>query len=254
MSQSLLHKTVFITGGLSGIGLACAYASARAGATIALIDRVSAGTSDIMSELNRLSPSAFLMDCDVTNFDQVGKAVLQIKERIGVIDVALNNAGIGGKSALIGEMDEKSWRAVIDVNLNGVFNCMHHELALMSEQKRGVIVNMSSILGKVGFRSSAHYVASKHAVIGLTEAAALEYAEMGIRVNAICPGFIDTPMLASAGMAKGSDLRKMIEEMHPLKRLGLIDEVAKAFVFLASDDSSFVTGTSLAVDGGYLAQ
>jgi NAD(P)-dependent dehydrogenase (short-subunit alcohol dehydrogenase family) len=254
MNQLLMHKTVFITGGLSGIGLACAYASAREGATIAIIDRVSSGTSDVMTELNKLSPSAFLVDCDVTNFDQVGKSVLQVKERVGSIDVALNNAGIGGKSMLIGEMDEKTWRTVIDVNLNGVFNCMHHELALMTAQKSGVIVNMSSILGKVGFRSSAHYVAAKHGVIGLTEAAALEYAELGIRVNAICPGFIDTPMLASAGMTAGSDMRKMIESMHPMKRLGVIEEVARAFVFLASDESSFITGTSLAVDGGYLAQ
>lgn len=221
---------------------------------MAIADRVGKDTSKVMDEIVSISPSAFFVECDVTNFDQVGTTILHLKERLGGIDVALNNAGIGGVSSNLGEMSKESWKNVIDVNLSGVFNCMRHELALMYEQKSGVIVNMSSILGKVGFRSSAHYVASKHGVIGLTEAAALEYAEVGIRVNAICPGFIDTPMLSSAGMTQGSDLRKIIEGMHPMKRLGLVEEVARAFVFLASDESSFITGASLAVDGGYLVQ
>jgi NAD(P)-dependent dehydrogenase (short-subunit alcohol dehydrogenase family) len=131
---------------------------------------------------------------------------------------------------------------------------MRFELVQMAKLKQGVIINMSSILGKVGFANSAHYVAAKHGVIGLTQTAALEYAQQGIRVNAICPGFITTPLLDKAGINKDIELHDYIENLHPMKRLGIADEVAKAFMFLATDESSFITGITLDVDGGYLAQ
>jgi NAD(P)-dependent dehydrogenase (short-subunit alcohol dehydrogenase family) len=169
------------------------------------------------------------------------------------LDVALNNAGIGGESNKVGDMTEQAWLKVIGVNLNGVFNCMKHELTQMTKQKSGVIVNMSSILGRVGFMASSHYVAAKHGVIGLTQTAALEYAGEGIRVNAICPGFIDTPLLTKGGISDHAAVKQQIIDMHPMKRLGHSDEIAKGFIFLACDDSTFVTGTALEIDGGYLA-
>jgi NAD(P)-dependent dehydrogenase (short-subunit alcohol dehydrogenase family) len=172
----------------------------------------------------------------------------------GSLDVALNNAGIGGESSKVGDMSEQAWLKVIGVNLNGVFNGMKHELTQMIKQKKGVIVNMSSILGKVGFANSSHYVAAKHGIIGLTQTAALEYATEDIRINAICPGFIETPLLTNAGITKDSDLQKYIIGLHPMKRLGKSEEVASGFIFLASDESSFLTGTALEIEGGYLAQ
>jgi NAD(P)-dependent dehydrogenase (short-subunit alcohol dehydrogenase family) len=131
---------------------------------------------------------------------------------------------------------------------------MKHELAQMAKQKNGVIVNMSSILGKVGFPTSSHYVAAKHAVIGLTQTAALEYAEEGIRINAICPGFIETPLLTNAGISDNTEVKQHIIDLHPMKRLGKSEEIANGFIFLACDESSFVSGTTLEIDGGYLAE
>ena len=172
---------------------------------------------------------------------------------MGTLDVAPNNAGIGGEPNKVGDMTEEGWLKVIGINLNGVFNCMKHELAQMVKQKKGVIVNMASILGKVGFATSSHYVAAKHGVIGLTQTAALEYATEGIRINAICPGFIDTPLLTKGGIIDHADVKQQIIDLHPMKRLGKSEEIANGFIFLASDDSSFVSGTSLEIDGGYLA-
>ena len=151
-------------------------------------------------------------------------------------------------------MTEQDWQQVIGINLSGVFNCMKHELTQMVKQKSGIIINVSSILGKVGFSNSCHYVAAKHGVIGLTEAAALEYATEGIRVNAICPGFIETPLLTNAGITSQSDVGKFIVDLHPMKRLGTAEEIANGFLFLASNESSFMTGTAMAMDGGFLAQ
>jgi NAD(P)-dependent dehydrogenase (short-subunit alcohol dehydrogenase family) len=130
---------------------------------------------------------------------------------------------------------------------------MHHELKQMTKQKRGVIINMASILGKVGFAASSHYVAAKHGVIGLTQTAALEYATDGIRINAICPGFINTPLLAK-GISDNVEAKQLIISLHPLKRLGLAEEIANGFIFLASNESSFMTGTAIEMDGGFLAQ
>jgi NAD(P)-dependent dehydrogenase (short-subunit alcohol dehydrogenase family) len=252
--KKLGNKTVFITGGLSGIGLACAIAAAKEGADLAIADLKSADSGEIMQEIKSVNPKAIFIECDVSVFAQVQTAIQKVVSTFGRVDVALNNAGIGGESNKVGDMTEQAWLKVIGVNLNGVFNCMKHELTQMISQKNGVIVNMSSILGKVGFAASSHYVASKHAILGLTKTAALEYATDGIRINAICPGFIETPLLANAGIIKDSDLHKYIIGLHPMKRLGKSEEIASAFIFLASDDSTFITGTSLEIEGGYLAQ
>ncbi|MFZ4543697.1 MAG: SDR family NAD(P)-dependent oxidoreductase [Saprospiraceae bacterium] len=252
--KKLENKTVFITGGLSGIGKACAIAAAKEGANIAVVDMKSDNSDIAMKEILIENPKAIFIDCDVSKFEQVQAAVEKTIGTFQTLDVALNNAGIGGESNKVGDMTEQAWLKVIGVNLNGVFNCMKHELTQMTKQKSGVIVNMSSILGRVGFMASSHYVAAKHGVIGLTQTAALEYAGEGIRVNAICPGFIDTPLLTKGGISDHADVKQQIIDMHPMKRLGISDEIAKGFIFLACDDSTFVTGTALEIDGGYLAQ
>ena len=252
--KKLENKTVFITGGLSGIGKACAIAAAKEGANVAIADLKSAMDDKAMQEIKAASPKAIFIECDVAVFAQVQTAIEKVVSTFGALDVALNNAGIGGEPNKIGDMTEQQWLKVINVNLNGVFNCMKHELVQMVKQKRGVIVNMASILAKVGFATSSHYVAAKHGVIGLTQTAALEYATEGIRINAICPGFIDTPLLSNAGITSHSEVKQHIVDLHPMKRLGKDVEIAAGFIFLACDESSFVSGTSLEIDGGYLAQ
>lgn len=252
--KKLENKTVFITGGLSGIGLACAIAAAKEGSNVAVADFKSANGDKALIEIKKENSKAIFIECDVSVFAQVQMAIQKVVSTFGTLDVALNNAGIGGESNKVGDMSEEAWLKVINVNLNGIFNCMKHELTQMSKQKKGIIVNMSSILGKEGFATSSHYVAAKHGIIGLTQSAALEYATEGIRINSICPGFIETPLLTAAGITENSDVQKYIIGLHPMKRLGKSEEIAAGFIFLASDDSSFITGTTLEIDGGYLAQ
>lgn len=248
--QRLENKTVFITGGLSGIGKACAIAAAKEGANVIIADMKSASTEKIMAEIKRDNENALFINCNVSIFPEVQIAIDTVINKFKTLDVALNNAGVGGEANKIGDISEQQWLDVINVNLNGVFNCMKHELIQMTKQKNGVIINMSSIFGKVGFPTSAHYVASKHAVIGLTQTAALEYATDGIRINAICPGFIDTPLLQKMS----SEARQYVIDMHPMKRLGRSEEIAELFIFLASNQSSFITGTAIEIDGGYLSK
>lgn len=252
--KKLENKTVFITGGLSGIGKECAIEAAKQGANIVIVDIKSNFTDTAMAEIKAENAKAIFIDCDVSVFAQVQLAVEKVVSTFGALDIALNNAGIGGTPNKVGDMTEQEWLKVINVNLNGVFNCMKHELAQMTKQKKGVIINMASILGKVGFATSSHYVAAKHGVIGLTQTAAMEYATEGIRINAICPGFIDTPLLSNSGITDHSDVKQHIIDLHPMKRLGKSLEVANGFIFLACDDSSFMTGTTMEIDGGYLAQ
>jgi len=239
---------------LSGIGLACAIAAAKEGANVAIADLKSVAGNIVMEDVIKFNPKAIFIECDVSVFARVQEAIQKVVSTFGTIDVALNNSGIGGEFNKVGDMTEPQWLKVTGVNLIGVFNCMKHELTQMSKQKKGVIVNMSSILGKIGFANSSHYVASKHGIIGLTQSAALEYAQEGIRVNAVCPGFIETPLLTNAGITENTDIQKYIIGLHPMKRLGKSEEVASAFIFLASDESSFMTGTALEIEGGYLAQ
>ena len=252
--KRLENKTVFVTGGLSGIGKSCAVAAAAEGANIVVADIKSVDFDTAMRDIKAENEKAIFVECDVTVMEQVAKALAKAVEAFGSVDVALNDAGVAGEPNRVGDMTEEGWNTVINVNLTGIFNCMKHELIQMASQKRGVIVNMSSVLGKVGFSGSAGYVAAKHGIIGLTQTAALEYAHEGIRVNAICPGFVNTPLLTAGGMNDSEKVKHQITDLHPMKRLGKSEEVAKGFIFLASDDSSFVTGTTLEIDGGYLAQ
>lgn len=253
--KKLENKTVFITGGLSGIGKACAIAAAKEGANIAIADLQSDTDGDkSMEEIKKENPKAIFIECDVKVFAQTEAAIQKVVDTFGTLDVAFNNAGIGGKTYSIADMPEEEWLNVIGIDLNGVFNCMKHELIQMLKQKMGVIVNMSSVMGKVGKAKSSHYNAAKHGVIGLTQTAALEYATKGIRINAICPGFTDTPLLTKVGINSNEDVKQRIIDLHPMKRLGKPEEIAKSFIFLACDDSTFISGTALEIDGGYLAR
>lgn len=252
--NQLLNKTVFITGALSGIGKECAMLAAKEGANVVLADIESDNAGKVLDEVRVLNSNAVFVPCDVSNFNQVHEAVTLTVKTFGTLDVALNNAGIVGVASSIGDMKEEDWLQVIGVNLNGVFNCMKHQLQQVALQKQGVIINMASILSKVGFATAGHYVAAKHGVIGLTQTAALEYAEQGIRINAICPGFIDTPLLVKSGISADANVKQHIVSLHPIKRLGKPREIANGFLFLASDESPFITGASFDLDGGYLAQ
>ena len=172
-------------------------------------------------------------------------------DEYGGLDIAVNNAGIGGELALTGEYSLDGWRKVIEVNLNSVFYCMRYQIPAMQKRGGGAIVNMASILGSVGFASSPAYVAAKHGMLGLTKAAALEYATQGIRVVSVGPGFISTPLLTKT---LDDATLQYIAGLHPVKRLGEADEVASLVCFLASDAASFITGSYHLVDGGYTAQ
>lgn len=236
------------------MGKACAIAAAKEGANVAIAAPLPRPGNNALEEIRKLNPAAIFMQCDVSNSKSVEAAIQQTIDAFLTIDVALNNAGVGGETNKVADMSHEGWLKVININLNGVFYCMKHELAQMVKQGSGVIVNMSSVLGKVAMAYASHYTASKHGVIGLTKAAALEYATVGIRINALCPAFIETPMLEKTGIEESMERKQYITGLHPMKRLGTGEEVANAFIFLASSDSSFTTGSCLDLDGGYLAK
>lgn len=245
-------RVAIITGASSGIGRAAAVAFARAGARV-----VGAGLDpDKGAETIRLVEEAggegIFVEADVTRADQVERMVAAAVETYGRIDYGFNNAGIGGESAPAADLTEDDWRRVIDINLTGVWLCMKAEIPRMLERGGGAIVNTSSVLGLVGIAGSAAYVASKHGIIGLTKAAALDYAKQGIRINAISPGFIETPMIGATPYTAREALAPMIE-LEPIGRLGQPREVADAVVWLCSDQASFVTGSAMVVDGGWNA-
>ncbi len=252
--KKLENKTVFITGGLSGIGKAAAIEAAKEGANIVIADRERGDNIKAMDEIKVIQPKALFIQCNVSIPEEVKNSVDETVKTFGSLDVALNNAGIGGKAERISDIEDRDWLSVINIDLNGVFYCMRQELIQMLKQKSGVIVNISSISGKIGYAKSAHYTAAKHGILGLTKTAALEYATDGIRVNVICPGFIETPLLTKLDLNNNPERKKAIVDKHPINRLGTSEEIAKGFIFLACDDSSYVTGTALDIDGGYLAQ
>lgn len=250
MSKVLDKKVAFVTGGGSGIGEAAAKALAEQGAQVAIGDMDLAGAERVVAEITKAGGSAKCYKLDVSDDAAVGTVVAQIEKDFGGLHIAVNNAGIGGELAATGDQTVAGWRKVLSVNLDGVFYCMRHEIGVMKKSGGGSIVNIASILGAVGFANSSGYVAAKHGVVGLTQTAAIEYATEGIRVNAVGPGFIHTPLLA----ALPSDALAGIAAMHPLNRLGTSEEVAAMITFLASPAASFVTGGYYPVDGGYLAR
>lgn len=250
IGQRLADKIVFITGGNAGIGKACAVQAAREGADVVVVaDLANANHDETMHELTKLGVKSLFVPIDVADASSVKAAIDTTVNRFGRLDIALNNAGIGGPYSGIHDMDEAVWRHIIDVNLTGQFYCVKYELQQFLKQGGGVIVNMSSLAGLKAERGLAPYTAAKHGVLGLTQNIAVQYGGQHIRANAICPYYIETPLLTQAP----ADARQVWIEGTPMKRLGQPDEVAKAFIFLASDDSSYCNGTQIVLDGGAMS-
>lgn len=249
-----LHtKAVLITGGGGGIGRATALAFAQSGARLMLGDLDLAAAEETARLVVAAGGEAYAFQVDVAQPEQAEALVKATVDRLGRLDCAVNNAGIEASQEGLVRLPVATWERTLAVNLSGVFYCMRAEIAAM-RTSGGAIVNMASALGLVGFVGAAAYVAAKHGVIGLTKTAALEYATRGIRVNAVCPGFVATPMLERAGVTTDPERQTMIADLHAMRRLGRPEEIAGAVLYLCSDAASFVTGEALVVDGGYTAR
>ncbi len=250
MPGTMQDKVALVTGGGSGLGRACALAFAAEGADVVVADVNADGGAETIGLIER--PSEFLK-VDVTEPDEVAGMVERTVERFGRLDCAVNNAGTTGPGAPTADYSLEDWERTLALNLTSVFLCLKHEIPAMVANGGGAIVNMASGAGLVGFAGLPAYVASKHGVVGLTRAAALEYVKAGVRVNAVCPGSTRTPMLE--GFMGGDErIEKMMTASVPLGRLGRPEEIAQAVVWLCSDAASFVVGHAMAVDGGSVIQ
>lgn len=249
------NKVALVTGGTSGIGSATAIAFAKEGAKVVLAGRRQTEGDQVVATIKKNGGEATFVRTDVAKESDVAALVQKAVSTYGRLDAAFNNAGIEGDlNKQTPEQTAENFRSVMDINVLGVLLSMKYQIPAMLKNGGGAIVNTSSIGGVVGFSGAGVYVASKHAVIGLTKSAALEYAKQGIRVNAILPGGVITPMLDRFVGGVGSDFFKMLESMHPIGRAGTPDEIAAAVLWLCSSQASFVTGQSLAADGGFTAQ
>lgn len=251
MSYDFEGKVAVVTGAASGIGAAIARALAADGAKVLVADLDPEGADDIARAIQASGGTARAHEVNVADAVEVEAMVEAAKSAFGGLHLAVNNAGIGGPAALTGEYPLDGWHKVIDINLNGVFYGMRYQLPAIVASGGGAIVNMASILGSVGFATASAYVAAKHAVVGLTKVAAIEYAKHGVRINSIGPGFIDTPLLSKH---LDEAALTVIRGLHPVGRLGTSEEVAALTAFLLSDEASFITGSYHLVDGGYVAQ
>ena len=246
-TQRFINKVVVITGAASGIGRAAAIAFASEGARVAILDRSADALKEAEATARKAGGEVLAITCDVSEPDQVDAAITQVIHAFGRLDVAFNNAGIENKAAPVHEIELAEWDRILGINLRGLFVCMKHELAQMVKQGAGVVVNTSSGAGIRGVAGGAAYAASKHAIIGLTRSAALDYAKQNIRVNAVLPGNIETPMM---DRFTGGDAQKAID-LEPVGRLGKPEEIAEAVLWMASDLGGFVTGAATVVDGGW---
>ncbi len=253
MAGQLDGKVALITGAGSGIGRASALAFAREGAKVAVADIVVEGGEETVRMVKEAGGEAFFIKVDVSDAADVEAMVNTVVDTYGRIDCAYNNAGIEGRLASTDEYPEDVFDKVIDINLTGVWLCMKYELPHMLKQGSGAIVNTASGAGLIGVAGMSAYVASKHGVVGLTKTAALEYAKSGIRVNAVCPGLIQTPMVERI-TADQPQLGEALVAAEPVGRTGKPEEIAESVVWLSSDAASFVTGHAMSVDGGYVAQ
>ncbi|MCX0498274.1 SDR family NAD(P)-dependent oxidoreductase [Erwinia billingiae] len=250
MSFSFKDQVALVTGAASGMGLAASKAFAASGASVVMVDVNEEAVLNAAAELNAAGYSAIGIRCNVANIDEVKAMVDQAVSTFGRIDAAFNNAGVQSPVAETAIADPEDYDFVMDINLRGIWNCMKYELIQMKKQGSGAIVNNSSLGGLVGIAERGIYHASKHGVVGLTKSAGLEYAPQNIRVNAICPGIIETPMVSGMLESQPEAMAELMKDV-PIKRLGRAEEIADAVLWLCSPASTFVIGHALPVDGGY---
>lgn len=251
MEKIFENKVAIVTGGSFGIGRAAAVAFAERGAKVVIVDCVE--DSETLNLIKAKGGTALFIKSDISNAADVKAMIEKTISTYGRLDYAFNNAGIEGLSAPTHECTEENWERIININLKGAWLCMKYEIGQMIKQGKGAIVNNASVAGLVGFQGAPAYVASKHGLIGITKTAALECAKLGIRINAVCPGIIRTPMI-DRFTGKNKEIEKQFENMEPIGRLGEPEEVANAVIWLCSDGASFITGDAIAVDGGWVAQ
>ncbi|MCZ7380046.1 MAG: SDR family oxidoreductase [Candidatus Methanoperedens sp.] len=253
MLLGLEKKVALVTGGGSGIGRACALAFAREGAKVVVADVMERGGEETVQMIQEAGGESIFVKTDVSKKDDVEALVKRTVDTYGRLDCAINNAGIEGIMAPTADYTEENWNRVININLKGVWLCMKYEIPEMQKQGGGAIVNTASVAGLVGFQGMPAYCASKGGIIQLTKVAALEYAKAGIRVNAVCPGVIRTPMVERV-TGGNPEAEAQFTAMEPIGRMGTPEEIAESVVWLCSDAASFVTGHSMVVDGGLTAQ
>ncbi len=251
MEKIFKNKVALVTGGASGIGRATVVEFAQAGAKVVVADAQDG--KKLVAEIKKAGGDAIYIKCNVAEEADVMAMVQKTIDVYGRLDFAVNNAGTEGVQKPLQSLTETEWQKTMDVNAKGVWLCMKHEIPHMLKQGKGAIVNTSSIAGVIGFQNSAAYVASKHAVIGLTKVAALENAQTGIRINAVCPGLILTPMLERA-FTGNTQMEQAYTAAVPMKRLGRPEEIADSIIHLCSDAASLITGQALVIDGGWVAQ
>ena len=250
--RSFIGKVAFVTGAANGIGRAAAIAFARKGASVVAADVSERNNQETVRMIEGLGGRALAVSCDVTREKDVQRALNATIEKFGRLDFAFNNAGIEYEIKPVADVTEEEWDRIIDIDLRGVFLCMKHEIPLILEQGGGAIVNTSSGAGIKGFKGGAAYVAAKHGVIELTRAAALDYAASNIRINAVRPGIIDTPMMDRFS-GETPEGRQAVIAQEPVGRMGKPEEIAAAVVWLCSDASAFVVGHAMVIDGGQTA-
>lgn len=243
----LESKVALVTGGSSGIGKAIVELFIREGAKVIIADLNEKAGNDLV---NSLGNNAHFVKANAASSADNENLVKEVINTYGKLDIAVNNAGIGGESAPVGEYGIEAWHKVIDVNLNGVFYGMRYQIPAMLKNGSGSIINIASILGQVGFANSAAYTAAKHGVVGLTKSAAWEYGTKGIRINAVGPGFIETPLIDHMD----ETTKHFLESQHAMQRLGKAEEVAELVLWLATEKASFATGGYYPIEGGYLAR
>lgn len=250
----LLERNIIVTGASGGIGRAAALAFSAAGARVILLDRDVAGLQDISQVIEARGGQSHSIACDITAEAAVEAAVGEVVERFGALHGAFNNAGVEQSNLPLHEISAEAWSRIISIDLTGVFYCMKHQVRAMLQSGGGAIVNTASALGAVAIASASDYIAAKHGVVGLTKGAAVDYGPSNIRVNAILPGVIETPMIIRAGQDPNFAKQfQALRDRHPIGRLGQPEEIAAAALWLLSDAASFVTGASISVDGGYLS-
>lgn len=256
MTIRLQNKVALVTGGASGIGRATALAFAREGARVVVSDADAAGGEQTLQAIRSAGGNAVFVRADVSQATEVATLTKKAFDTYQRLDCAFNNAGIQGQIANTVDCSDDNWDRIVATNLKGVWLCMKHEIPFMLRAGGGAIVNTASNFGLVGSAGMPAYAASKHGVLGVTKVAALEYAALGVRVNAVCPGPIKTP-LSDGVLREHPDAERLVEAIMsrlPVRRWGLPEEVAEAVVWLCSDAASFITGTALPVDGAYVAQ